>query len=257
MSNYISKKAKLGRNIYLGSNVKIHDNVIVGDNCSIGDFCILGHPSLGESKKKNLVIGDRANIRSHSILYEGSEFGPDLNVGHHSLIREGVNAGVNLQIGSFNDIEGNCKIGDWVRFHSQVHIAREAEIGDFIWMFPNTCLTNDPIPPSGIIEGIKVGSGTTICTNSIILPGTSIGKGSFITAMSLAKGNIPGGVIVHGHKSLIIGSVRNIYHLPTKKRHPWMSHFKSYYPIEAQERLNNLHEEVLALVNQFEQKKIK
>ena len=254
-SNYISRKAKLGKNIILGSNIKIYDNVIIGDNSKVDDFCILGNPSTGIHKGKNLVIGDRANIRSHTIFYEGSSFGPDLNVGHHSLIREGVIAGTNLQIGSYNDIEGYCNIGDWVRFHSQVHIARGAEIGDFIWMFPNTCLTNDPIPPSGLIEGIKICSGATICTGSILLPGTTLGKGSFVTAMSIAKGNIPGGVIISGNKSLIIGSVKNIFHGPTKKRHPWMSHFYDYYPSEAQNRLKILHEEVNELVKNFEQKK--
>lgn len=36
MSNYISDKAKLGKDIALAKNIIIEDDVIIGDNCRIG-----------------------------------------------------------------------------------------------------------------------------------------------------------------------------------------------------------------------------
>lgn len=246
MISMISEKASIGANVTLGAHVRIHDNVVLGDHCSIGDFCIIGHPAGGDYRGKPLVIGAGAVIRSHSVLYEGSTFGPDLRVGHTSLIREGVTAGRNFQIGSFNDLEGEAEVGDWVRFHSNVHIGRGAVIGDLVWIFPYAVLTNDPIPPSGLKEGVTLGAGSAVCTSAVVLPGTRVGRGAFIGAMTRARGDIPGGALVVGPEGAIVGTIRKLRHKPSGKQHPWMSHFATYYPAEAQERIAALHREVEA-----------
>lgn len=244
----ISEKAEIGKNVTFGANVRVHDNVVIGDNAVIGDFCILGHPAGGDYRGKPLVLGEGAIIRSHSVLYEGSEFGPDLRVGHSTLIREGLVAGRNLQVGSFNDLEGEAKIGDWVRFHSNVHIGRGADIGDLVWIFPYVVLTNDPIPPSGLKEGVTLGAGSVICTSAVILPGASLGVGAFVAAMSRARGSVPAGALVVGGEGKIIGSIRKLKHRPSGKQHPWMSHFATAYPQDAQARIQALHHEVEAAI---------
>lgn len=69
----ISTKAKIGNNVEIGPSTIIYDNVVIGDNSVIGAFCELGvanHLSQGSP----LIIGQNANIRSHSIFYEGSTF---------------------------------------------------------------------------------------------------------------------------------------------------------------------------------------
>ncbi|WP_212644806.1 N-acetyltransferase [Delftia sp. PE138] len=237
----ISSRAKIGRSVTLGAHVRIYDNVEIGDDSVIEDFCVIGHPAGGEYKGKPLKIGARSIIRSHSILYEGSSFGPDLRVGHTSLIREGVQAGLNLQVGSFNDLEGDAIIGDWVRFHSNVHVGRGAVIGDLVWIFPYVVLTNDPIPPSGLKEGVTLEAGSAICTSAVVLPGTKVGRGAFIAAMTRARGNIPGGALVVGGEGQIVGSIKKLRHKETGKQHPWMTHFTDYYPAEAQTAIKELH----------------
>jgi UDP-3-O-[3-hydroxymyristoyl] glucosamine N-acyltransferase len=239
--NMISGKARIGRNVSLGANVRVHDNVVIGDNTVIGDFCVIGHPAGGEYKGKPLVIAEGSIIRSHSILYEGSTFGPDLRVGHSSLIREGVQAGENLQIGSFNDLEGETEIGNWVRLHSNVHIGRGAVIGDLVWIFPYVVLTNDPIPPSGLKEGVTLEAGSAVCTSAVVLPGTIVGRGAFVAAMTRARGRIPGGALVVGGDGQIVGSIRKLKHKASGKQHPWMTHFASYYPEKAQPVIAELH----------------
>ncbi|WCM89329.1 N-acetyltransferase [Acidovorax sp. NCPPB 3576] len=243
-TDMISTKAKIGRNVTLGAHVRIHDNVEIGDDTVIGDFCVIGHPAGGEYQGQPLQIGPRSVIRSHSILYEGSSFGADLRVGHTSLIREGVKAGVNLQIGSFNDLEGDTVIGDWVRFHSNVHVGRGAVIGDLVWIFPYVVLTNDPIPPSGLKEGVTLGAGSAVCTSAVVLPGTVVGRGAFIAAMTRARGNIPGGALVVGGEGHIVGTIRKLRHKESGKQHPWMTHFADYYPAEAQSAITALHQAV-------------
>ena len=58
---------------------------------------------------KKIIIGDNSLIRSKSIFYVGSTFGPKLLTGHRVTVREGVKAGKNLQIGTLTDIQGDCK----------------------------------------------------------------------------------------------------------------------------------------------------
>ncbi len=254
MSELISPKARIGRSVSIGAHVRIHDNVEIGDDTSIGDFCVIGHPAGGAYAGKPLQIGAGSVIRSHSILYEGSTFGPDLRVGHSSLIREGVRAGVNLQIGSFNDLEGDTVIGNWVRFHSNVHVGRGAVIGDLVWIFPYVVLTNDPIPPSGLKEGVTLGAGSAVCTSAVVLPGTVVGRGAFIAAMTRARGDIPGGALVVGGEGQIVGTIRKLKHKASGKQHPWMTHFADYYPAQAQPVIAELHRAVETDIEALERK---
>ena len=240
--NMISERARVGRGVRIGDHVRIHDNVRLGDDCVIGDFVILGHPAGGDYQGKMLEVGAGAQIRSHCVMYEGSRFGSDLRVGHHSLVREGIEAGCNLQIGSFNDLEGDAKFGDWVRLHSNVHIGRGAVIGDLVWIYPNVVLTNDPIPPSGLKVGVTLGAGSVICTGSVVLPGTEVGIGAMVAAMTQARGKVPAGALVAGSDGRIVCSIARLSHRPSGKRHPWMNHFASYYPQEAQPRIAEIRQ---------------
>lgn len=241
----ISPKAQIGANTQIGHFVRIYDNVVVGDNAVIDDYVCLGYPASGGQTGVPLVIGDGAIIRSHAVLYEGSSYGAALRVGHHSMLREGIRAGQNFQVGSFNDLEGDAQIGDWVRFHSNVHIGRGAVIGDLVWIFPYVVLTNDPIPPSGLKEGVTVGEAAVICTSAVVLPGTVLGRGAFVAAMSRARGTVPAGALVVGFDGKIVGSIRKLRHRASGKQHPWMTHFSGYYPEAAQKRIHDIYAALL------------
>jgi len=248
----ISKKAQIGNNCQIAPTAIIHDNVILGDGSVVEDYCLLGYGARGERAGQNLVIGGNAHIRSHTILYEGSVFGPDLRVGHHTMIREGISAGKNLQIGSFNDIEGEADFGDWVRFHSNVHICRGTTIGDLSWIFPYVVTTNDPIPPSGLCRGPRIEPGSSVCTGSIVLPETHIGVGAFIGAMTRAGGAVPAGALMVGNPGKVVGSVRRLKDKETNKQHPWYQHHNDAYPDEAQPRIRSLLQEVIIACDQLE-----
>ncbi|MEJ0009685.1 MAG: acyltransferase [Alphaproteobacteria bacterium] len=242
----ISPKASIGASCTIAASAIIHDNVTLGAGSTVGEFCILGHPALGDAAGQMLTIGEGALIRSHTVIYEGSNFGPQLRVGHSSMLREGIVAGINFQVGSFNDLEGDTTVGDWTRFHSNVHIGRGAVIGSFVWIFPYVVLTNDPLPPSWMKEGVTVGDGAAICTSAVVLPGATIGRGAFVAAMTRAKGDVPPAALVIGGEGKIIGTIDKLKHKASGKQHPWMSHAAGNYPPEAQERIRALHAQVLA-----------
>lgn len=241
----VSPLAKIGKNVSIAANSIVYENVEIGDNVTIGPFCVIGEPARGEYVGRPLKIANDAVIRSHTIMYEGSNYGPGLRVGHSSMLREGIVAGESFQVGSFNDLEGDTTIGDFVRFHSNVHIGRGAKIGHFVWVFPYVVFTNDPIPPSGLKLGVTVEDGGIICTGAVLLPGTIVREGAMVGAMTKGKGEIPAASIVVGQECKVIGSQRKLKDRNSGKSHPWMSHFAGYYPSHVQSRISDLHQRVL------------
>ena len=80
-------------------------------------------------------------------------------------------------------------ISSYVKLHSNVHIGQHSKIMSYSWLFPYVILTNDPIPPSDIREGVVIEPFSIVCTRTTILPGVKIGFGSFVGANSLVNKN--------------------------------------------------------------------
>lgn len=235
----VDSAAEIGSDVQLGYGVRIYGNVRIADNCKIGDFSVLGHPSI-DCNSPPLVIGANAHIRSHAVIYEGSEIGPGLETGHHVVIREGARIGENLRVGNFSDVEGACEIGDYVRMHGYAHVGRGAKIGDFVWLFSLTTVMNDPLPPSHLEEPVTIGDMATVCVNAQLMPGAVIGRGSLIASGAVVRGSIPAGVVVTGPDGAISGPVRFMMHMESRIRHPWYKHYSDAYPEHVRQRLIDL-----------------
>ena len=226
--NSISTKAKIGKNVKIGFCVKILDNVIIDDDVSIGDYCLIGHSN---KKKNNVHIKQGVKINSHSIIYSDVSIGKNSIIGHRVLIREKTIIENNVQIGSYSDIEGYCQIHEYAKLHSNVHVGQHSLIMSYAWIFPYVILTNDPIPPSNIRHGVTVEPFSIICTRSTILPGKSIGFGSFVGANSLVNNNLKAETIGSGNPFTIRGTINRIKIPKTKKSaYPWILRFKKDYP---------------------------
>lgn len=224
----------LGSNVEIGPFTIIYPNVSIGDNAIIGSNCEIGYPATSIADKKRLVIGPSALVRSHSIFYEGSEFGPGLRTGHRVTVRECTKAGRDFQVGTLSDIQGHCEIGDFVRFHSNVHIGQRSVIKNCVWIFPYVVLTNDPHPPSSVIMGITVEDYAAIATMSVILPGVTIGEGALVGAHSSVANNVHPNTVVAGSPAKFLCETSRI-----KLRdgsglyaYPWRKHFHRGYPQE-------------------------
>jgi acetyltransferase-like isoleucine patch superfamily enzyme len=227
----VSPRARLGEDVSVGPFTVIHDNVELGDRVTVESHCEIGHPTPAAGGKP-LVIGSDSLIRSHSVFYEGSSFGPGLTTGHGATVRERLVAGSRLRIGTACDFQGYATIGDDVRTHSNVTIGQHSEIGNYVWLYPYVILTNDPHPPSGLIEGVVVEDYAVIAAMVTVMPGIRIGARSLVAAMSLVSKDVEPDSVVAGvparkramtrHILLRDGSGRSAY--------PWMRHFRRGYP---------------------------
>jgi len=235
----VSPKAIIGKNVSIGAYSIIHDNVEIGENTIIGPYCELGvtnHLSEGEK----LSIGPDSHIRSRCTFYEGSKFGNNLITGHSVTVREKTSAGKNFQIGTLSDIQGHCSIGDYVRTHSNVHIGQHSRVGNFVWIFPYVVLTNDPHPPSEIMQGVTIMDFAVIATMSVILPGAKISEGVFIGAQSCIGGETEADSFYAGSPAKKIGPASKIKLKDGigEPGYPWRIHFKRGYPAEIIEQWN-------------------
>lgn len=233
---YISPKAKLGDDVEIGPFSIVHENVTLGNRVKIGAYCELGiSTKLGDGTP--LIIGDEALIRSHSVFYESSSFGPGLTTGHHVTVRENTKAGTSFQIGTLSEIQGDCLIGDYVRFQSNVFVGKKTTIGNFVWVLPYVVLTNDPTPPSNVLIGCTIEDYASIAAASVVLPGVTIGHHALIAAKACVTKNVPPHKVAAGVPARIICDTKAIKLRDGsgKPAYPWTNHFTRGYPASVTE----------------------
>lgn len=232
--------AELGEDVVVGPYTVIYGSARIGAGSRIDGHCEIGYPS-ALADGQPLLIGSGAVIRSHSIFYEGSTFGPGLTTGHHVTVREKTVAGRAFQIGTLADIQGHCRIGHHVRTQSAVTIGQQSRIGNFVWMFPGVLLTNDPNPPSDEIEGVTLEDYVVVAVKSTLLPGVRVGKGSFVAAHSLVGQNMPENSLVSGvpAKRVARASDMRLRSDIRLRAYPWNKRFTRGYPQEVVEAWAN------------------
>lgn len=150
------------------------------------------------------MIGKRRNFQGEKIT--------NTSIGNTTFIdfKENFKISDNTYIGHHNFIEASngielgegCQITDFVSLttHSS-HIS----IRLYGSQFSNH---NNHI---GYIKGdIKIGKYSFIGPHTVIMPGTTIGKGSIVSAFSYVKGDFPDFSIISGNPAQITGDTRQL-----------------------------------------------
>ena len=231
----VADDAEFGDDVEVGPFTVIYPGVKLGAGTFIGAHCEIGVPQGGArpgAMVGRLVIGEGATIRSGTLIYTDSTFGPRLECGHKVLIRERTVAGENLRIGSLSDIEGDCTFGDYCRVHGNVQVGKESVIGNYVWIFPYVVLTNDPHPPSDHCMGVTLEDFAVIAAHTVVLPGVRLGRESVVAAGSLVASDVPAGMIASGRpaKPLCKASIVRDKLNPAKKAYPWQEYFDRGMP---------------------------
>jgi|ERR1035437_1454147 acetyltransferase-like isoleucine patch superfamily enzyme len=232
---YVSPKAKIGRNVRIGDNTVIYDNVEIRDGSIVCNDCVIGEPLNAYYRDTSYenpptTIGRGALIRSHAIIYAKCNIGDDFNAGHRVTIRENTTIGHGCSIGTLSDIEGDVSIGNYCRLHSNVHISQTSSLGDFVWMYPYSVMTNDPYPPSTDIQGGYIGNYTQVCVHSIILAGVRVGANCLIGANSVVNKTLPDFSLAVGDPIKVVRDLRKYVVMGKGKPYPWMHRFDRGMP---------------------------
>lgn len=235
---HISSKAKIGHNVKIGDNSVIYDNVVIMDNSIIANDCVIGEPGNDYYFKEDYqnpetIIGEGAFIRSHTIIYAGSQFGRNFSTGHRVTVRENSIFGNNCRLGTVTDIQGHVEFGNNCWLHSNVHIGQQSKIGNFVFIYPYVVLTNDPTPPSNTCIGVTIGDFSQIAVGTVLLPKTKIGKHSLVGAQSLVGGSYEDYSLIAGNPGKFIKDVRELKSKENGNSHyPWPYNFERGMPWE-------------------------
>ncbi|MBM3268779.1 MAG: N-acetyltransferase [Candidatus Sericytochromatia bacterium] len=232
----VSPDAELGRDVSIGAYAIVHGGVELGAGARVGPYVSLGEPPRTRHATASLAalrIGPGALIRSHTVIYGGSEIGEGFECGHHAAILPGAAIGRAVRVGSFADIEGRCRIGDHSRLHSNVFVCQGTEIGRYVWLFPHVVTTDDPHPPSHALVAATIDDYAAIGARAVLLPGIRIGREAVVGAAALVTRDVPPGHLVMGHPARLVGPASDVRHRMTgEAAYPWYRHFSKGMPWE-------------------------
>ena len=238
MLNFISEKAKLGKNILFDKNVIIEEDVTIGDNCRIGynvvirkgttigdnvridDNTVIGKCPMRASlsifkEEKNLPpthIDNNCLIGANTVIYVGSSISNNILIADLASIRENTTIGEYTIVGRGVTIENFVKIGKRCKLESECYITAYSELEDYVFIAPGVVTSNDNFlgrteERFKYFKGITVKKGARIGANAVILPGKTIGEDALIAAGSVVTKDVPPRKIVMGSPARIIREV--------------------------------------------------
>lgn len=132
------------------------------------------------------------NIGPNTKIWAFTHICKNTVIGDNCIIGEGVYIGPNVTIGN------NCKIQN----HSLIYEGLSIE--DNVFIGPNVITTNDIFPRaigdwSDKFRKTLIKKGASICANTTIICGTTIGENAMIGAGSLVSKNIKPNYIAYGN----------------------------------------------------------
>jgi len=171
----------------IGKNVKIHykkylsvgKNFIAEDNCEIN--CI---------SKRGIKLGNKVTVGSFALIRPTNYYGGELG--------EGLTVGDNSNIGPYSYIgcSGHIEIGNNVMISPRVSIYSENH---------NFYRNDIPMKDQGVTRSfVKIEDDCWIASNSIILAGVTIGRGSVVAAGSVVSKDVPSYSVVAGVPAKVI-----------------------------------------------------
>lgn len=183
----------------------------IGKNASVDDHVLLGYPTGRKIRDRQLVIGGNAEIRSGSVIYEGTTIGSHLTTGHNVVIREENVIGDHFTIWSNSVVDYGCEIGHGVKIHSNCYIAQFTTIEDHVFLAPGVTIANDLHPgcehSQKCMRGPTIKKGAQIGVNVTLLPFITIGERALVGSGAVVTKDVPPCSVVTGNPAKVICTI--------------------------------------------------
>jgi acetyltransferase-like isoleucine patch superfamily enzyme len=193
---------------------KYPQTVHLGDPATLDDGVLLGYPTGRNIANRQLLIGDHAQVRSGTIIYEGSVIGTHLTTGHNVIIREENRIGDHFSLWSNSVVDYGCKIGNHVKIHSLCYVSQYTVIEDDVFLAPGVMIANDLHPGCGhsseCMRGPVIKRGAQIGVNVTLLPFITIGERAVIGSGTVVVTDVPPRSVVVGNPGRVIKTIDEI-----------------------------------------------
>ena len=187
-----------------------YDGSTLGANPNIGEYVELGICPEGRTPGQ-LVIGDNAVIRSHTVIYTSGTIGNNFQTGHGVLIREDNTIGNDVSIGSHTVVERENTIGNGVRIHSNCFIPEFVIIEEDVWIGPGVTILNVLHPPCPRFEdcarSVRIRKNAKIGGNVTIGPRVTIGENALVGMGSVVTEDIPDNAVAFGNPARVVKTI--------------------------------------------------
>jgi len=210
----IGQNVNIEKDVILGNNITIYDHVTIKKGALIGDNVIIGYREFNASEKSPaeilVEIGEKAKIRSGTVIYWGTRIGNNSSVGHNAVIREKTIIGHDTYIGSLTSVEGDTKIGNYVGIQTQCYITKFCDIGDYNFIGPcfaganDQSMTHRRAGHGQNLIGFTTEKYVRIAINVTVLPGVRFGEGCLVGAGSVVTKDVPPYKVVMGVPAKIV-----------------------------------------------------
>lgn len=158
------------------------------------DVDVQGNATIGTPGDDDLPeIGADSTIRSGTIIYSDVKIGDRFQTGHNALVREDTVIGDDVVVGTNAVIDGTTTIGDEVSLQTGVYVPPYTDIGDQVFLGPHAVCTNDPYPIRRDVDlvGPTLEDHASVGANAVLLPGVTVGEGSFVAAGAVVTEDVP------------------------------------------------------------------
>lgn len=150
-------------------------------------------------------IHPTAEVSDRAVLGDGTV------VWHWVQIREGARLGRSCRVGKDVYIDVDVALGDGCKVQNFATIYRGVTIGDYVFIGPHACFTNDLHPRADSsdweVVPTRVEDGVSIGANATILCGVTIGRRAMVAAGAVVTKDVPPHALVAGVPAKITGWV--------------------------------------------------
>ena len=190
----------------------IDDTAIVASDASLGEGSRIGQFALvgvdGDAALPPFSMGSHGVIRSHCVVYRGTQMGQSVALGHGVLVRENCTIGDRVSIGSHSVVEHTVRMGNGVRLYSNCFVPELSVLEDECWLGPGVIVTNARYPnrpdTKENLDGVHIEKGATIGAGVILMPGIRVGAGALIGAGAVVLEDVRGEQRVVGNPGRVI-----------------------------------------------------
>jgi acetyltransferase-like isoleucine patch superfamily enzyme len=152
-----------------------------------------------------LVFPQGTILNEHRI-----RIGCDTIIGPYASVSAGMAEGQEILSDPVVQIGDRCLIGrgSHIVGHWSIEIGDDIQTGPYVYITDQNHSYVDPVQPIGyqipVEAAVRIGSGSWLGANAVILPGTTIGEHVVVAAGAVVRGDIPDHCVVAGVPAKIV-----------------------------------------------------
>lgn len=169
-------------------------------------------PSDPYSKKFYYFGRNAALMAPQGVVYNERflSIGDETLIGPNVCLTAGISAEQEMLLTPTVTIGRKCIIGrgSHIIGHWSIELGDEIQTGPYVYITDQNHSYEDPNAPVGwqtpVEAAVKIGSGSWIGTNAVILPGTTLGRNTVVAAGAVVRGEFPDHVVLGGVPAKIL-----------------------------------------------------